>query len=173
MEVEHAELGGTLDFRIGDAAASAQLDATIGRAWIQYELGRKRWGCEGPVASWGAGIGARVYAIDASARVQSGLGGTSIDRSKVWIDPTIGFEGSLQWRNGTSLRVAADMGGFGVGSDLSWFALAELSMPLGRRWDLTLGWAWHVIDFTRGVGDERLSFELLLSGPRLALTYTF
>jgi hypothetical protein len=49
-----------------------------------------------------------------------------VDESQTWIDPLVGVNVSLGLAKRWSVRAEADIGGFGVGSDLTWNAQAAL-----------------------------------------------
>ncbi len=164
-EAEHASLGGSLDWKVSDAHIDGSLSATIARAWVRYEAGRHEGGPSGWCLSWGPTAGVRLYAVGFEARGEA----LDVDRSRTWIDPTLGLDASLRTPGRTTLRFAGDLGGVATGSNLSWYALAELRVPLARRWSISLGWAWHGIDFHAGRGNDRFDLDILLTGPRLAL----
>lgn len=169
VEAEHAELGATLDWRVADGAVDGSLQGTIARAWARYALiCQPGAGCR-PSFSIGPTLGARLYAIEASAKGNL----VDFDRSKTWLEATLGVDAQATWRNGFGLRVAADVACPGTDSGTSWFAMAEASWRFSRRFSLSLGWAWHAIDFSRGRGPDLFDLDLLLSGPRMALTVTF
>ncbi len=169
FEVEHAALGATLDWRVQGSTVDGALEATIARAWARYEVfclpGQGR--C--PTLSLAPTLGTRLYAVQ--ARAQGDL--VDFDRSMTWVDATLGFDAQISWRNGLALGVAADARAFGTGSGNSWFAMAEGRWQFSRRLTLSLGWAWHAIEFSRGRGPGLFDLDLVLSGPRVALTLAF
>lgn len=70
-------------------------------------------------------------------------------------------------------HVLADIGGFGVGSELSWSVNVDVQWCLSRHFALSLGYTWLSIDYDIGSGDGRYVLDLDLRGPQLGLTYNF
>jgi len=67
---------------------------------------------------------------------------SSRDKSKDWVDPFIGGVTQIGLTDKLSLRVRADIGGFGVGSDLSWHSVGLLGynvQPFGLDGPLATG----------------------------------
>lgn len=169
VEGEHADLAASLDWKVGSGEVDGELGATMARAYVRYEADRWRLGGCGPVLAWGPSVGARLYAV--SAAIQGSL--VDFDEDAVWLDPTVGLDASLTFRNGAQVRVSADLGGIVTGSDLSWSAVAELRWPLSSHWTLAGGWGWHDIEFDTGPITDRFEIDLRLAGPRLSLGYRF
>jgi hypothetical protein len=67
----------------------------------------------------------------------------------------------------------ADIGGFGVGSDLTWSALAALDWSLSESFGLVFGYRALDTDYSDGSGENRFAFDMLVSGPLLGLRYNF
>jgi hypothetical protein len=74
---------------------------------------------------------------------------------------------------GQSIVTRGDIGGFGVGSDLSWQAMASYNMELctsgGHRIDGYLGYRALSVDYSEGAYD----FDAVQHGPVLGLTMNF
>ncbi len=63
----------------------------------------------------------------------------------------------------------ADIGGFGVGSDLTWSILGTVNYILTDNWSVSAGYKHLSVDYD---GDGYV-FDVDLSGPVLGLTYRF
>jgi hypothetical protein len=169
FETEHADLDSTLDWNSSDASVDGSFAATIARGWIRYEVGRTGGAC-GPCVSWGPYVGGRYYSIDVDVESDT----VDIHRKKSWFDPSVGLDAELLFRNGIRVHGAADVGGFFEDdTDLSWSATAEVVIPLSCRWEISLGWSWHDIVHKTGHGDDRFELDVMLAGPRLALSFWF
>ena len=74
----------------------------------------------------------------------------SAESKKDWVDPFVGMR--AQWNINQRLFVAgrADVGGFGVGSDLTWQASASLGWQINETWSTELGYRYMNIDYTDG-----------------------
>ena len=98
------------------------------------------------------------------------------DRSKDWVDPFIGGVTQIGLTDKLSFRVRADIGGFGVGSDLSWHSVGLLGykvQPFGLDGTLAAGYRALYQDYTDGSGRNKFEWNMTLHGPVLGLAVTF
>jgi hypothetical protein len=70
--------------------------------------------------------------------------------SKSWVDPFVGFRGRLLLTDRVYLSARADIGGFGVASDLTWNAVGAIGCQLNKNWSAEIGWRYLVIDYSNG-----------------------
>jgi hypothetical protein len=68
-----------------------------------------------------------------------------------------------------SVGVLANVGGFGIGSDLSWQLVGGIDWSVGRCVSLNAG--WMVLDLDYEDGDFR--YDVRMSGPYLGVTFRF
>ena len=90
-----------------------------------------------------------------------------------WGDPFVGsrFRAPLSEKWGFTGR--GDIGGFGIGSDLTWILSATLDYRVSDRASLVFGYrAWDV-DYETGSGTDRFKCDILTSGPGLGFTFHF
>ena len=66
-------------------------------------------------------------------------------------------------------EVSGDIGGFGVGSDFAWSALAAVGYRFSRGFATSLG--WKILDIDRE--DGAVIFDVQLIGPVLSFTFSF
>jgi hypothetical protein len=145
--VEMALLEATAFYRFGDAGLS-------------FDRFEKKG------LSFDALVGVRALFVD----VEIELGPLStFSRDKWLVDPIIGgrFHMGLSERWLLSLR--GDIGGFGVGSDLTWNAWASLGYRLSERATLAFGYRHLAIDYSSG----NLELDLEFSGPFLGMSFRF
>jgi len=94
------------------------------------------------------------------------------DRSKSFVDPLLGFRLSSRLTDRWSTFVAADGGGFGVGSDYSWNAHAHLQYRLsgfGTPAFFNIGYrALH-----QKYDDDNFEWDVTTHGPILGLVFAF
>lgn len=90
-----------------------------------------------------------------------------------WWDPIIGANASLPLGKGFSLNVRGDVGGFGVGSDLTWQVFPYLGWQYARWGSLQLGYRWLYMDYETGSGTEQFKYDILNQGPQIGLTFHF
>ncbi len=90
-----------------------------------------------------------------------------------WWDPIVGANLSLPLGKGFSLNFRGDVGGFGVGSDLTWQAFPYLDWRFAKWGSLQLGYRWLQADYEKGSGRDRFKYDVLDQGPQLGVTIHF
>ncbi len=108
--------------------------------------------------------GARVNSLDASLDIQTNFIGTfSGSDDKSWVDPIIGARIQQELPNAFFVRMAGDIGGFGVSSDSTWQALAGLGYHLNDSSSVLLGYRGIGTDYQDGeFGYDVISHGMLL-----------
>ena len=96
--------------------------------------------------------------------IPSNLGG-----SKSWIDPIVGFRARYNFTNHLYAVAKADIGGFGVGSDLTWQVFGALGYQFNQHWSTELGYKHLSVDYSK----DGFVYDAAMSGVFLGLTYTF
>ncbi|CAN5798576.1 hypothetical protein BH11VER1_BH11VER1_34130 [soil metagenome] len=89
--------------------------------------------------------------------------------SQGWIDPIVGFRARYNISDRFYGLVRADVGGFGVGSELTWQVYAALGYQVGKKTTMELGYRNLYVDYTNG----NFVFDVNTSGLQLALTRHF
>jgi hypothetical protein len=100
----------------------------------------------------------------------------SQDKSKDWVDPFIGGVTQIGLTDKLFLKARADVGGFGVGSDVTWNAFGLLGYhvePFGLNGTLFGGYRGLYQDYTDGSGRNKFEWNMTLHGPVLGLAVTF
>jgi hypothetical protein len=137
----------------------------VGRAVLMYELGpwrfsrndaRKRF-LLAPLA------GARYNRLAFETGEQTEISGVYD-----WVDPLVGARTEFflgDWRIGTHI----DVGGFGVSSELAFWAAVNIEYMITSWFSLWIGWQHYQVLFKAesNQGEERL--ELFLTGPSAGL----
>jgi len=90
-----------------------------------------------------------------------------------WWDPIVGANLSLPLSKKFSFNVRGDIGGFGVGSDLTWQAFPYLSWQFTRWGSLQAGYRWLYMDYETGSGTSHFKYDMLNQGPQLGVTFSF
>lgn len=153
-----------------EADASAKI--LQGQLNLRYRLGKSKLGC-GPCPQllvYEPYVGVRGYRAIIKVDLARGLGP---DLGSTWFDPVVGGRITWDMRNRFALIAEGDVGGFGVGSELSWKLRLALSWRFARRWHLNLGWVWLGTDYESGTGLDRFRWDLVQSGPLLAVAFRF
>ncbi|WP_425046079.1 hypothetical protein [Primorskyibacter sp. S87] len=109
--------------------------------------------------------GLRSWNLDLSTRV---LGRTA-EQNVDWIDPMLGLRVNAPVTGSVNLAGFVNVGGFGVGSQLQWEALAKLDWALSQTVKLSAGYRHLYLDFS----EPNDNVDLTLSGPFVALGFSF
>ena len=98
------------------------------------------------------------------------------DESKDWVDPFVGAVTEIGLTDKLSFRVRGDVGGFGVGSDVTVHSVGLLGYkvrPFGLDGTLAAGYRALYQDYTDGSGRNKFTWNMTLHGPVLGLAITF
>jgi hypothetical protein len=187
----------------GSVTASAsqhyeQLTVELGGAYQVAKFGRDR-SVEGPGMS-GVGqtaldvlLGGRYWyqKVDLTLNIAGTIGVNvgdlqlSADRSKAfaksgsvsWVDPFVGLRIRHRLAPQQDLQAQADIGGFGVGSQISWQALTTYSYQFGSTgsvaWAGVIGYRALYVDYVQGSGNTLFQTNLLQHGPLIGLSARF
>jgi hypothetical protein len=93
-----------------------------------------------------------------------------------WVDPMLGVHYQWPFRNRWVLNLRGDIGGFGIGSDLSYQLLAAMQWrSSSSRFGAVLGYRLISFDYQDGEqGDlDYQRFDLTEQGPMAGVTYAF
>jgi len=106
-------------------------------------------------------------------------GGRAIAKSPSvdWVDPLVGVRLRHQFVPGLNLIVSGDVGGFDVGSRLSWQALAALNYDFYKLktvvWSGMAGYRALYVDYLKGSGPTLFEYDMTLHGPILGVAARF
>lgn len=94
---------------------------------------------------------------------------SEISGTKAWVDPFLGVRGYYYLTDDLYTVAKADIGGFGVSSDLAWQVYAALGYKLTKRTTLELGYKYMAVDYTSDgfTNDVRTSGVFLNLGMKL------
>ncbi len=93
-----------------------------------------------------------------------------------WWDPFIGFRVRHKPREGQEFFLKGDIGGFGIGSDITWQAATGYSFQtrlLGIPMTSYLGYRALYIDYEQGSGSRTFGLDTLWHGPVLGSKFTW
>lgn len=141
------------------------LQAMLGYQFACLPLGCPT-GCFTPSVTFDALAGFRLYYLDSEIDLDPG---PDFDESKTWVDPVVGVRALFHVTPRLTFNVSADIGGFGVGSDLSWRAIAGLDYRINRCVSIDVGWAVLDVDYE----DGGFAYDVNESGPYLGATFRF
>jgi hypothetical protein len=195
-DIVYAKLAGSADFaksgKLGVTTLVGNVKADDEQAVIEAGAAYEVWG-EGVSGSAGfTGLdvlaGGRYWHQEASISADLALNlGTGLPEiggrvfaksgSVDWVDPFIGARLRHQLAPGQELVVRGDVGGFGVGSDFTWQAIATYNWQMcttgGHVIDAYLGYRALSVDYSQGSGNTRYEFNVLQQGPVIGATLRF
>jgi hypothetical protein len=94
-----------------------------------------------------------------------------------WVDPVFGVRVRHQFTPHQEFTVRGDIGGFGLGSQFSWQAVAVYSyaweLDGGQKLAALLGFRALGVNYTSGSGVDAVGINETLYGPILGLSYRF
>ena len=166
------------------ANAGLGYEITMAESGLTYEVAR--WA--GPSSATALDLlgGARYwnqeldlsFAVDASVDLgRLGLersGSRAVARSGTldWVDPFVGLRVRHELAPGKELQFLGDIGGFGVGSDLTWQLFAGYGFDF---WQSSLhglvGYRALAVDYSQDSGANKNNLDLILHGPVVGLSF--
>jgi opacity protein-like surface antigen len=90
--------------------------------------------------------------------------------SKSWIDPVIAMRINAPLHGRLGMTLFGDIGGVGIGSKLTWQAVAAANYQLSPKMTVGLGWRYFKIDYHDSDG---FIYDVAQSGPILTLRTAF
>ena len=106
--------------------------------------------------------------IDFEAPINMEVGNT-----RDWVDPVVGIvlrtPGEGRWH----AMLIADIGGFGVGSDLAWQAFSSVGFDMAKWASIEVGYRFLSTDYETGDGQDRFAYDMLYQGPALGVAFRF
>ncbi len=116
---------------------------------------------------------AGVRAIKAWTEVSASIPGTPYSYQAKsdfgWVDPAIGARLAYGFGNRFGFVGQADIGGFSVGSDLTWQAMGAVTYELSKSTALAFGYKYLSIDYDK----DGTLFDVDMQGPTVGLAFRF
>lgn len=117
--------------------------------------------------------GARIMSIDTTLDItRTGILGVRTftdSASESWVDPVIGFRAQQDLPNEFFVRAVADIGGFGVSSDITWQALLGVGYHINESASVLLGYRGLGTDYENG----NFGYDVVSHGLLLGFEYKF
>ncbi len=117
--------------------------------------------------------GARWVDIGTSLRYTGEFEDDEAKAGKSWIDPLVGVNVFAPLSERWWLGLRGDVGGFGVGSELTWQAYADIGFKASDLVSIILGYRAIDMDYEDGSGLHHVALDILMSGPQLGVAFTF
>jgi hypothetical protein len=116
------------------------------------------------------GAGFRAWTLSADVTLEPGLlSRNSRSWSDSWVDPIVAIRARFKFDEQWFGTIYLDGGGFGVGSESTFNAIATVGYRINERW--AVGGGWRYLEFDRDEGAN--SIEMQFTGPVFGATYTF
>lgn len=97
----------------------------------------------------------------------------SADGSESWVDPVVGALYAIPFSDTWSASIRGDIGGFGVGSDFAWQAIAALRWQSSPGFGVLAAYRYMAMDYENGKGSDAFKYDMAMSGPALGVVFTF
>jgi hypothetical protein len=94
-------------------------------------------------------------------------------RDADWIDPLVGLHYTLPFAGKWIFSLRGDVGGFGVGSDLTWQALTAFRRQNTERFGWFVGYRVVAFDYEDGSGAGFQRYDLVQQGPLAGISISF
>lgn len=181
LELQKGRWGILFDSMYMKTSDSVSVASPRGRARVDADLTTSmtmlssalayRW-IDSPIVSDGF-VGMRYNRLEASLDLDASVFGATASRDHAesvdWVEPFLGLRARAPLTGELALVVSADVGGFGLGSDLTTQASLGLSWTLTERFAAELGLRYMKIDYDKG----DLVYDMENEGPYLGLSYHF
>ena len=119
-------------------------------------------------------FGARLVGIDSTLEAHL-INGTTLEaeEKKTWVDPLVGLRYETAMGKHWAFVGRGDVGGFGLGSDLAWQAMALFEWRISQHFGTAFGYVILDIDYDDGNGSDYFLYDIAAQGPMAAVTFTF
>ena len=130
---------------------------------------------------------AGFYRITEGAHTIDGLGGLryssmdvdldspgpDVDQGKDWVDPYLGLRWQWKFAEKWVNDLRGDIGGFGIGSDITWNLVGMVNFKPWKHVSLFGGYRALYQDYSTGSGNNKFKFDATMHGPVLGLNITW
>jgi hypothetical protein len=96
-----------------------------------------------------------------------------VDKSRNWVDPVLGVVLRTPGKGRLHGTLIADIGGFSVGSKLTWQVFPTVGVRLSKHASLEAGYRFLDVDYESGDGASRFAYDMLYQGPVVGFAFRF
>jgi hypothetical protein len=97
----------------------------------------------------------------------------SISTTKQWIDPFVGVRLLFNLPKNFVVALRSDVGGFDVGSKISWNLVGMVGYNISRVISLWAGYRALYVDMESGSGTDEFKLEAWMYGPAVSMAFRF
>lgn len=119
------------------------------------------------------GLGGRLVNLYTGLDLETINEPQSGSASKTWFDPIIVLRSNNVIRGKWLAQIRGDVGGFGVGSDLSWQVQANIGYRFSKLFQTTIGYRYISMDYDKGENLERFRYDVDTFGFVVRLGFNF
>ena len=112
-------------------------------------------------------LGVRLEGFDAIGNRVEG------SRTRSWVDPLVGVRAVVPISDKFEFGFLADIGGFGMGSDIAAQVWPTIGWRMGRNSKLLAGYRVIHTDYRAGEGASRFVYDITTFGPTLGVNIGF
>lgn len=115
-------------------------------------------------------VGGRLWYVDTEVKLKGNIANSRKgSESEVWFDPIVGARARVNLGSEIFLSGYFDVGGFGVGSDLTWQVYGGAGYQFSSRWSAFAGYRYLSVDYKKG----GFVYDIDQHGPMLGAAYRF
>jgi hypothetical protein len=115
-------------------------------------------------------FGARFVDLDTTI---SSTGAADVTGRTDWVDPIIGATHLRDFSEKVTLTASGDVGGFGIGSDLTYSVRVLLGYRFNQYVNGWVGYRYLNIDYDEGYTANKMVYDVALSGPISGASFHF
>ena len=170
-EANNGTWGVGLDFLYMNLEAEGEgtLPVTVGAKQVMGEIDVLR-----RLSPWAEVlVGGRVIGLESSLDYGGSVIDSTFSASKTWFDPLIGVRLTVPNTGKWLAAFRGDIGGFGIGSDLSWQLAPMVGYRFSRVISSQLSYRVLFVDYQDGTDREEFRYQVTTFGPQLGLSFAF
>jgi hypothetical protein len=92
---------------------------------------------------------------------------------KDWVDPMVGLRARFDLGKYWVFGIRGDIGGFSVGSNLAWDAIARFDVRASKSVSFNFGYGVVSTDYESGSGENRFLYDVRMDGPFVGVAFVF
>ena len=179
FEVRKDKWGAYFDAMYLKVSSEAKVDAgnidiesstTMAGIGVLYRIYEGYAGAEGNPVATDIFFGGRYVNLDIDLDY---AGAPDVSGDEGWVDPVIGVTFSRDMSEKFLIKTTADIGGFGIASDMTWGFSILGGYKLGRTANLWFGYRYLDIDYDTGSGSKKFEYDVDMHGPILGASFHF
>jgi hypothetical protein len=122
------------------------------------------------------GLGGRFNSIEGGLVIAPGdiaLPGFNDSDTNSWFDPLIVFRFTAPLESKWKLAIRGDVGGFGIGSDITWQIFPYVGYRFSNLFEAGVGYRALAMKYDTGSGDDYFLYDMITFGPQIGLSFHF